>query len=97
MDEDAWDLEGLMKTLVNGDYVTEYGRDSETNQYRLRQIVRGDLVLDILAETKEGALSASRILLLHELVRREDLRTLGSHEVCEGCVFEMGFQKPKDP
>jgi len=83
-----------METYSNGDVTTEHGVDPSTGKYRLRQSVRGTLVLDVSAPTKEEVLSAGRIFVLHELVRRDDLRATGVHEPCEGCEFEDSFPKP---
>jgi len=85
-----------METIQHGDYTTEYGRDG-SGGYRVRQTVRGNLVLDLSAPDKESALSAARVLMLHELVRRDDLREQGFHDECEGCQFETKINEGSPP
>jgi hypothetical protein len=82
-----------MERYENGDVTTEYGKDPETGQYRLRQSIRGSLVLDVSAKTREEVLSAARIFVLHELVKRDDVREKGVHEPCEACELEAEMAK----
>lgn len=81
-----------MQVVEHDDRRTEFGRDPDTGKYLLVSYVRGEEVLRILADNKESALSAARISLLHELVRRDDIRELGEHPRCEGCEFEEKLQ-----
>ncbi len=66
---------------------SEHGIETD-GRYHYRGFLDGKLVLHVAAETKASALSAAKILTLHELVRRDDIREHGAHESCEGCAFE---------
>lgn len=54
-------------------------------------------VLEVWAANREDALQASRILLLHELVKRGDLRETGKHDRCEGCEYEESVTRTLIP
>ena len=72
---------------------TEHGPD-DTGRYYLKQFLDGKLVLHVVAQSKGACLSAAKILTLHELVRRDDLREFGAHRPCDGCAFELEVTPP---
>lgn len=74
----------------DGRYRTEHGLGDD-GRYHVRQFVAGQEVVHVSAESRESAVSALRISLLHELVRRGDVRELGKHDECEGCRVVAAF------
>lgn len=87
---------GIVKTvhpnLTTADSSFEISRDDGDLEedsfgaglWRCRTVLRGTLMAEAIGSTRKEVLDVSQLMVLHELVRRDDVRESGAH-ACDLC------------